>query len=353
MPAITYALLEAAVPQIQVPTTPIWPASAGLSTPVSTVSESITAGSSATAGAGVVNKHAARADVLGRHGGGIWGAVLNGLGFEDGGGLTLRVTNGQMSLDNVVSLKHASLAYSTIALTDACRNYIWLSRSGVLNKRTSLDVDPLNPPDAVEPWGFLGSVLTAAGAQSDYEYTGRIFGDQGGLPLRRSGDAGAPADTPPATVRFLQRTAGGLYLWNGAAYIPYLNDGGVTAAKLHADLQDAIPNVNITVGAEASDVIPVSIQFRDAANNALAQRMAALVWLSDAAHTAPTADPPSGGWAAGAGYLVHEETAGVKGWFASDATGLIRVDVTESGADAWTIHVLVGNRVYSATVTFA
>jgi hypothetical protein len=115
-----------------------------------------------------------------------------------------------------------------------------------------------------------------------------------------------------------------------------------------------VPNVTLTVGAEASNVIQVSIQFKkpNAAN--LSQREGALIWLSDAANTAPTSDPPSGGWAAGVGYKIHDLTSGVVGYFASDANGLIRVDITEAAADTWYLHALVGNQVYvSGAITFA
>lgn len=128
----------------------------------------------------------------------------------------------------------------------------------------------------------------------------------------------------------------------------------VDVAQLAAAVQDLLPNVSISVGAEAADVIQVSIQFRDAANNNLAERMGAYVWLADAQYGALAAAAPSGGWAAGAGTLVEEHTADKSGEWVSDATGLIRVDITEAGAKTLYLHARVGARVFvSGAVTFA
>lgn len=119
-------------------------------------------------------------------------------------------------------------------------------------------------------------------------------------------------------------------------------------------LQDAIPSVSIAVGAEAANVIQVTVQFLDAAGNNLAERMAALMWLADAANGAVTGDVPSGGWAAGVGTLLHTLTADALALFTSDANGVVRVDITEAAVDTWYLHVLVGGRVYvSGAVTFA
>ncbi|HEU4753960.1 MAG TPA: hypothetical protein VFU47_12700, partial [Armatimonadota bacterium] len=119
-------------------------------------------------------------------------------------------------------------------------------------------------------------------------------------------------------------------------------------------IADLAPQATITVGAEAANVIQVSVQFKDAGGNNLAQRMGALCWLADAANAAETAAAPSGGWAAGVGYKLADEITNKRGRFQSDATGLLRVDITEAAAKTFYLHVAVGARVFvSGAITFA
>lgn len=120
-----------------------------------------------------------------------------------------------------------------------------------------------------------------------------------------------------------------------------------------ASAEEYVPKVTITVGAESANVIQVSVQFQSLGGVNLGVRHAAVMWLSDAANTAPTATAPDGGWAAGTGYKIKDETTSILGKFASDANGKARVDITHSGARTWYLHVLVGNRVYvSSAITF-
>lgn len=125
---------------------------------------------------------------------------------------------------------------------------------------------------------------------------------------------------------------------------------GVTVAKLENTLQDALPKCTISVGAEASNVIQVSIQFKDVADNNLADRMGAFVWLSGSQHGAEVGTAPSGGWSAGVGTLISTAVAGKSAYFLSDATGLLRIDLTEAGAASFYVHVIVGNKAYASPV---
>lgn len=127
--------------------------------------------------------------------------------------------------------------------------------------------------------------------------------------------------------------------------------GDLTADRtlaLSSGAQQALPNANITVGSKTSTTIPVSVQFRDFANNNLGQRMAARVWLADSANAAPTTTAPDGGWSVTAGYKVNELTANVVGEFASDGSGLVTLNITQSTTRTWYLNVVVGNRVYAS-----
>lgn len=402
-----------------------------------------------------------RCELMARLGSGFVG-ILTGLDVTVDG-LVATVGAGKANVSVPVELPEEE----TIALVDDADNYLWMSKGGTLGKRTSADApNHLLPPDADSEWCYLKMVRMSGGAATLIDDSG-VFYLRGGLPYRRTADAAAPGDIPSSALRFLHRTAAGLYLWDGSEYTlidvdahvadadphpqyqkeseknqangyPGLSAGSkidgtqitygtaantacegndsrlsdartptgaaggvlagtypnptfaadmatqaeldahtggadphpqyaqeaalgtlaalssVSAAELAGPVQDAIPNVLISVGAEAGDVIQVSVQFRDAANNALAERMGAYIWLSDAEYGAPVATAPSGGWAPGAGTLIEEHTAGKSGEWVSDATGLIRVDLTESGAKTLYLNVRVGNRVYaSSAITFA
>jgi hypothetical protein len=116
---------------------------------------------------------------------------------------------------------------------------------------------------------------------------------------------------------------------------------------------------NITVGAEASNTIVVSVQFRDVDGNNISARMSCLAWLADSAHAAPSSTIPDGGWdALTAGYTVStNEATGAGGnvkELASGPTGSIGIDISHAaGARTWILHIRMGNQVYTGTITFA
>jgi hypothetical protein len=116
---------------------------------------------------------------------------------------------------------------------------------------------------------------------------------------------------------------------------------------------------NITVGAESSNTIVVSVQFRDVDGNNISARMSCLAWLADSANAAPSTTIPDGGWdALTAGYTVStNEATGAGGnvkELASGPTGSIGIDISHAaGARTWILHVRMGNQVYTGTVTFA
>lgn len=131
-------------------------------------------------------------------------------------------------------------------------------------------------------------------------------------------------------------------------------DNGIAVGQLATAVQDLLPNVLITVGSEGSDIIPVTVQFRDAANNNLSEYCGFMAMLSDTAHGAVSADAPSGGWAAGVGTLLAEHTANLWGWFETNSSGVARIDITEAGVDTWYLLVLFDGKTYwSGTITFA
>lgn len=236
----TYLYLASECPAVQVPLSALY---VGADPPTPTTGDSITAGSSASTNAlpTKFNRNALRADIAGRYGMGAY-AVLWGLTLSAGSGLTLRVANGQAALDGPVDVKDDA-GYETLALTDNVVNRVWLSRGGTLNKVTAASASPLDPPDALVPWAYLGAVACAGGSIVGFDLSGVLSLLQGNLLWRRTADAGEPDDTPAAGVRFLTRTAGGLYLWDGLQY-----------DRIDSDVADALESVTTLRGEfEASE----------------------------------------------------------------------------------------------------
>jgi hypothetical protein len=118
-----------------------------------------------------------------------------------------------------------------------------------------------------------------------------------------------------------------------------------------------VGGVKFTVGAESANVITVSVQFLDANNNNLAQRVWAPFYLSDNSDGSTiTATAPNSGIAAGAsGGLVIENIADKAGVLVSTTAGLSKVAFSESGTPTWYLVVCLpdGTIAVSPAITFA
>ncbi len=149
------------------------------------------------------NQNFRLADFAGRSAGGAFGVVL-GLDFSSGGGLSLLIAAGWAFVDGMVYRSAV-----THALTDGQRNFIWINQAGGVSHAVNT-----TPPSGAQ--AFLGSVLTSGGAIIQIDGSGVVFVN--GMAYRRTNDAGEPGDTPPASLRLLTETVGGVYLWTGTRY---------------------------------------------------------------------------------------------------------------------------------------
>ena len=104
----------------------------------------------------------------------------------------------------------------------------------------------------------------------------------------------------------------------------------IVADMLFEDFQDALPAVTISAGAEIADKRIFSIQLTDADGNNLAARSLVRVWISGVDYGAPDATGNTVTIDTGTEYV--EEVANAAYRVISDATGLIEVGVTISGA---------------------
>jgi len=120
----------------------------------------------------------------------------------------------------------------------------------------------------------------------------------------------------------------------------------------HPDLK---VDAKFTVGAEAGDVINVSVQLVDRLNgNEVAERIGMFWYLSSDANGDAVASAPSGGIAIGTDGLLIEWTANVAGLVVSESDGDIDVNLTETG-DGYFYLVLVmpdGKRMVSGIIDF-
>ena len=200
----SYLLTAVLCPPLVVPSALLDPATA-----TAPVSSSFVAGDTSQ----VLTKqkrNAVIADVLARRGGGAY-AVTEGLDLT-ASGLVCTVSAGQALLDGPAT----NAASNTVALADNAYNWLWILQDGSLTKTSSGSTTPPAAPSAA--CAFLGRIQVTAGAPGTPDYSGRWELRCGTL-WRRTGDAGAPGDTPAVNLLFFNQTAGGMYLWTGGGYI--------------------------------------------------------------------------------------------------------------------------------------
>jgi hypothetical protein len=117
-------------------------------------------------------------------------------------------------------------------------------------------------------------------------------------------------------------------------------------------------HATITVGAENTNVVPVTIQlYADGdGTEELDNSAAVFMYVADAATGAAiTASAPSGGIAIGTDGDYIELVSGSAGYLISEADGDIDLEVTDNSADTFYLVLLLptGKRIISDVLTFA
>lgn len=113
---------------------------------------------------------------------------------------------------------------------------------------------------------------------------------------------------------------------------------------------------NITVGAEADDAIPVTIQLKDKHNgNELTERASIFAYISDDAFGNSVAGTAPDTVAIGTDGLAIPLVAGKAFLLTSEADGDIDLAIGEDGADTWYLVLVMphGELVVSGAITFA
>lgn len=136
--------------------------------------------------------------------------------------------------------------------------------------------------------------------------------------------------------------------------------GRVTTAEGEIDaLQTAtgglIGTPTFVVGAEAGNIIRVTVQLKDAAGENVSGVHCVHAWLSDMSKGTVSGTPPVNGSAIGtAGIIMYEFTAELHMFVLTNATGAFDLDVWHIGARTWYLCVEFGGAVYaSGALTFS
>ena len=126
-----------------------------------------------------------------------------------------------------------------------------------------------------------------------------------------------------------------------------LADGIVTSAKLGAAMQDCIPALMVTASDLTGNAGSASVQARDAAGNALAQRFLVRTWIADAALSEPDAQTD---FSVYIGEEMRELEANADYEVISDASGLVTMNIAVSAPK--TVHIMaeIAGRIYTTSV---
>lgn len=205
---VVYALTYDKLPTLPSRTTALIPG-----TDAAPVASSLTAGDT-TQLLTKHNRNATGLDALGTAGAGAYAIIrrnaAGSLDLSAGSDLTLNISVGDAILDGI---RHR--AATTVNLTDNAYNWVWLTQAGTVSVTSDAAETPV-PAAPAAICAFLGRVYCTGAAISVIDYSGRLE-FRGGTLWRRTGDSGAPGDTPPY-YQIYTETLGGRYWWDGTAY---------------------------------------------------------------------------------------------------------------------------------------
>ena len=158
-------------------------------------------------------------------------------------------------------------------------------------------------------------------------------------------DHGPPRGGTPAAVDV---SGDATLAFSGALTIA---SSAVTAAKLADAVVDEIAGFSVSAGAEASDVIRVTVQMKDAQGNNLARAgMVSWVLSSSVDSAAVTILTPT--IALVDGTLWQQITANKKYVHFTDSTGKLTIDVTLSGDSTLQFVTAVAGKITSQALDF-
>lgn len=138
----------------------------------------------------------------------------------------------------------------------------------------------------------------------------------------------------------------------------YIDGVQVTATPAEINVLNGAANSapDFTIGAEAANVIKVTVQLR-AGSGPVAMRAGLLAYLSDDANgDSVVGTAPDGGWAIATDGVLIPVVAGKVAYFIAEATGKFDVNITHAGGAKTCYLVIVhpsGKMSSSGAITFA
>lgn len=132
-------------------------------------------------------------------------------------------------------------------------------------------------------------------------------------------------------------------------------DGSIAVADVAAAVQDLMPNLTITAGAEGAHARLITFQAKDAAGNNLTERCIIHYWVNaTAAYGAPAATGTDTFGAPGVGLILSTLTAKQDYIVQTDASGVCSFTLThnDAGSSRWITAEMDGKLMTSAEITF-
>ena len=132
-------------------------------------------------------------------------------------------------------------------------------------------------------------------------------------------------------------------------------DKAVTVAKLADAVQDDLPTATVTAGAEVAHARTITVQFKDAAGNDLAeQRMVRMTVNPTSALAPPAATGTDTFGAPSAGTIQQTVVDKADYWVMTDGTGKYVFELThnDAGSSRWIAACVGSKAVSSAEITF-
>ncbi len=121
---------------------------------------------------------------------------------------------------------------------------------------------------------------------------------------------------------------------------------GVLTGIAAADLQDSLPELQITVGAESGDDRQITVQVRDAGGNDLVRRVLVRLWIATSNYGPP--DAAGNTVTVDTGTTVQTISANAHYLVESDADGQVQLTLTVSGAASRYVLAELDGAVYSS-----
>ncbi len=141
-------------------------------------------------------------------------------------------------------------------------------------------------------------------------------------------------------------------VWTAQA-VPEFTDG-IDGEDLSADLRDRILSLDISVGSESGDAIPVTVQAQDTSGNDLSERVLIRGWVGSSQYGGEAGTAPNTDFVATTGTVVKELTTDKHLLVISNGSGQVVFSVEDTGTPTFYLMAELDGRVYaSEAITFA